>query len=59
MNTRCDRAGLQIVIGFGLQSATRILKNGLQSAMESQTMTDYKVIQYKYDIAVFHLWHHD
>ena len=55
MNTRCDRAGLQIVIGFGLQSATRIFKNGLQSAMVSQTTTDYKVIQYKYDIVVFYL----
>ena len=35
------------MIGFGVQSATKILKNGLQSAMRLQTTTDYKVIKYK------------
>ena len=44
--TKCDRAGLQIVIGFGLQSVTRFLKFGLQIAMGLQSMTDYKVIKY-------------
>ena len=34
------------MIGFGSQSATEILKIGLQSAMGLQTTTDYKVIQY-------------
>ena len=43
--TKYDRAGLQNVIGFGLKSATKIVKNGLQSAMRLQTATDYKVIQ--------------
>ena len=45
-STKYDRAGLQIVISFGLQSVTKILKNWLQSAMGLQTATDYKVIQY-------------
>ena len=40
-----DRAGLQITIGFGLQSATNILKIGLQSRMGLQGVTslDYKL----------------
>ena len=37
--TKCDRSWLQIVIGFGLQSATKILKNELQSTMGLQTAT--------------------
>ena len=45
--TKYDRAGLQIVIGLGSQSATKIFKNGLQRAMGLQTATDCKVIQYK------------
>ena len=57
--TTYDRAGLQSKIGFGIQSATKILKIGLQSAMglhsvtsvdlqiakRLQSATDYKVIQ--------------
>ena len=48
--TKYDRAGLHIVIEFGLQSATKILKNGLWSAMGLQTATDYKVIQCNIDM---------
>ena len=44
--TRYDGAGLQNVIEFGLQSATNILKNGLQSQMGLQSVTDYKAIQF-------------
>ena len=49
--TKCNRfrvykAGLQITIGFGLQSVAKILKNGLQSAMVLQSATDCKVIPY-------------
>ena len=44
--TRYDGAGLQNMIESGLQSATNILKNGLQSQMGLQSVTDYKVIQY-------------
>ena len=40
--TKYERAGLQIAISFELQSATKILKNGLQSAMGLQSMTDYR-----------------
>ena len=46
--TRYDGAGLQNMIEFGLQSATNILKNRLQSQMGLQSVTDYKVIQYNY-----------
>ena len=41
-----DRAGLQITIGFGLQSATKVFKNVLKSVMRLQSATDYKAIQY-------------
>ena len=34
------------MIGFGLKSATKILKNELQSTMGLQTATDSKVLQY-------------
>ena len=42
--TKYDRAGLQIATGFGLQSATKNLKIGLQGAMGLQSVTslDYK-----------------
>ena len=40
--TKYERAGLQIAISFELQSATKILKNGLQSAMGLQSVTDYR-----------------
>ena len=42
--TKYDRTGFQIKIGFGLQSATKVLKIGLQSAMGLQTSAslDYK-----------------
>ena len=53
--TKCDRAGLQITICFGLQTATKILKNCITKCIEItkcdkfglQSRTDYKVIQYK------------
>ena len=36
------------MIGFGLQSASKILKIGLlQSAIGLQTAADYKMIQYR------------
>ena len=40
-----DRAELQITIGFGLQSVTKILKIELKSAMGLQSVTslDYKL----------------
>ena len=44
--SKYDRAELQITISFGLQSATKILKIGLQSAimgMQSVTCLDYKL----------------
>ena len=43
--TTYDRVGLQSKIGFGIQSATKILKIGLQSTMElhSVTSVDYKL----------------
>ena len=37
--TRCDRAGLEIAIGFGLQSETKTLK------MDYKVRWDYKVQQ--------------
>ena len=53
--TKCDRDGLQSAIGLritkydraGLQIATKIKKNGLQSATGLKSATVYKVIQYK------------
>ena len=58
--TKYDRAGLQITIGFGLQSATKFLKIGskcngitkcdkfgLQIATGLQSAMDSKVIQYR------------
>ena len=53
--TKYDRAGLQTVIWFGLLSATKNFKNGLQSAMGLQSATDYKVILYTFNpnISVF------
>ena len=39
--TKYDRAGLQNVIGFGLKSATKIVKNGLQNAMRLQSDTKH------------------
>ena len=50
--TKYDRAELQIVIEFGLQSARKILKNELKNTMGLQTATDYKVIQYNHQIVV-------
>ena len=44
--TKCDRAGLQIMIGFGLPCEKKFFKNGLQSAMGLQNSTDYIVIKY-------------
>ena len=55
--TKYDKAWLQIAIGFGLQSATKILKNGLQSTMGLQTVTDYKVIQYNYKFFLETVYH--
>ena len=37
--TRCDRAGLEIALGFGLQSETKTLK------MDYKVRWDYKVQQ--------------
>ena len=39
-------AGLQTTIGFGLQSTTKTLKIGSQTAMRLQSVMNYKVIQY-------------
>ena len=53
--TKYDRAGLQITICFGLQTATKNFKNFITKCngitkcnkFELQNATDYKVMQYK------------
>ena len=44
--TKYNRAGLQTVIVFWLQSVTKTLKTELQSVMGLKSVMDSKVIQY-------------